>query len=157
MEGEFLTDVAGQEIRVGDYVAYPQMSGRSVQMVLGKLIEIDDKGRAKVVRMEGSRWTASYTRTKWIDKRTGKGIDRSNRKHQERHAGYIKDGEYYTHEEMFDGTGGAYWQATEYGYRYTGPIYKDYVQEVPSEKPVLIGNVQNLVKVVYDDSSNDKE
>jgi hypothetical protein len=73
-EIEPLVDVAGNTINIGDPVVYPQMSGRSVQQVLGKLVAYNGK-TAQIERVEGGRWKAGYQSTKHRDTRTGKNIN----------------------------------------------------------------------------------
>lgn len=104
-----LTDWRGNEYGPGDRVIYAAMSGRCVTMVEADVIEIwrvyrnedwewerlpveslvpDDKTELRVALqpVNSSRWKQHSGRTRYIDSRTGKGIDPfRGRKH-------IKDG-----------------------------------------------------------------
>lgn len=175
MSDETLIDIAGNEIAPGDDVVYPQMSGRSVQMVRGKLVSYNGK-TAQIERAEGSRWSASYNRTRYRDKRTGKGIDpyTASRKHYK-----VKPSHTFTNKETgevlraFDGEEASpeYKQVYEtlYGWNFYGREaareqwasdyhrgeFHDYVEEYTDEpKPVTIHNVSNIVKVTVSDDSN---
>ncbi|MFY1686300.1 hypothetical protein [Plantactinospora sp. WMMB782] len=164
---EVLIDVAGQEIRPGDPVVYPQMSGRSVQMVLGTLVSYNGKS-AKIERQEGTRWSAGYQRTRYRDKRTGKGIDPyASDKGWEVKAHYLythkETGEVISEEELnrrhpivanwsaygYRGQNDASWAARhQYERQYVQGVLKDYVEEYRSAPtPVTIHNVKNIVKV----------
>lgn len=163
-----LTDILGNVIEPGDPVVYPQMSGRSVQMVLGKLVEYNGK-TAKIERSQGSRWGATYNRTRYRDKRTGKGIDPyASDKHWESrsHYEYVhrETGEVISQEELdrrhpidvrwnafaYRGQNDAAWaERHKYGSRWVAGVLKDYVEEYhDAPKPVTIHNVRNIVKVV---------
>lgn len=158
-----LTDIAGQTINPGDTVVYPQMSGRSVQMVLGKLLKCDGK-TAQIERLEGARWSTGHGGTRYRDKRTGKGIDpyAPSGKHYK-----VKPREWYAHKET-----GEEISYDEYRRRYPMPYYgyqypdnykiqrqmwehhvvagewHDYVESYKAApKPVTIQNVSNIVKV----------
>lgn len=162
-----LKDVAGHIIEPGDDVVYPQMSGRSVQMVLGKLLSYNGK-TAQIERAQGTRWGASYNRTRYRDKRTGKGIDPyASDKHWEVKAHYK-----YTHKETGEVISeeeinrrhpfrwsGYYSDARQnelaregrrqYEREYIRGVLKDYVEEYKdAPKPVTIHNVSNIVKVM---------
>ncbi|MFC3504420.1 hypothetical protein ACFOOK_26110 [Micromonospora krabiensis] len=157
-----LKDITGNVIEPGDTVVYPQMSGRSVQIVLGKLLSYNGK-TAQIERTEGARWGASYNRTRYRDKRTGKGIDPyASDKHWETRAHYLytheTTGEVISEEEMnrrFPLTWG--WESDrasrrkrqEFKGQYVPGVLKDYVEEYKdAPKPVTIHNVKNIVKVV---------
>lgn len=172
MTDETLTDIAGNEIRPGDDVVYPQMSGRSVQMVRGKLVEYNGK-TAKVERVEGSRWSASYGgEIRYRDKRTGKGIDPTRTlKHYK-----VKPSHTFTHsetgevlrkvegEEASEEYRTVYYQydrSTWYGGsgfdprwkpQYHPGVYHDYVEKhTAAPKPSIIHNVKNIVKIEVND------
>lgn len=89
-----MKDWLGNEYDVGDLVLYAAMSGRCVTMVLGRVLEIyqgpkygygykrqdklddDEKEtKVKVQPLKSSRWKQHYGRTRYVDTRTGKGID----------------------------------------------------------------------------------
>ena len=104
-----LTDFLGKDYGPGDLVVYGAMSGRSVNVVLGRVVDIyrvyrdpeefgwtklaDDapvptktswKGevsdcdtaiRVKVQPLRAARWKQHHGRKRYIDTRTGKGID----------------------------------------------------------------------------------
>lgn len=109
-QGVKLTDFLGKEYGPGDTVVYGAMSGRSVNVVLGRVLDIyrvytdtetfrwkrlgddapvprttdylgADTGevrtaiRVKVQPIRAARWKQHHGRTRYIDTRTGKGID----------------------------------------------------------------------------------
>ncbi|MFC4089316.1 hypothetical protein [Micromonospora sp. GCM10011541] len=162
-----LKDIAGHTIEPGDTIVYPQMSGRSVQMVLGTLRSYNGK-TAQIDRTEGSRWSAGYQRTRYRDKRTGKGIDPyASDKHWEVRAHHL-----YTHKETGEVISEEELERRhpykiEWGYtysrqlsadtlarrqyerKYVPGVLKDYVEEYRNAPaPVTIQNVKNIVKVV---------
>ncbi|MDG4783293.1 hypothetical protein O7614_26905 [Micromonospora sp. WMMD961] len=167
MSGEtVLKDILGQVIEPGDQVIYPQMSGRSVQMVLGKLVSYNGK-TASIERARGSRWDSSYQRSRYRDKRTGKGIDPyASDKHWEIRSHYVfthkETGEVVSEEEMDRrypyAMNEPYYSARnraahegrrQHESRYVPGVLKDYVEEYrDAPKPVTIQNVRNIVKVV---------
>lgn len=150
-EIEPLVDITGATISVGDTVVYPQMSGRCVQMVLGTLVEWNGK-TAKIQRIEGGRWSASYAGTRYRDKRTGKGISiwTADYRHWEvppktvyihrQTKKEISKEEYYSNYRHGD--------YVNYEEDYRRGTLKDYVEEyTPPAKPVTIHNVENIVRV----------
>jgi len=151
-----LTDIAGNELNEGDTVVYPQMSGRSVQMVLGTFVGYNGK-TARIVRLEGSRWRASYPDTKYRDTRTGKTINVYGKGYPEhfKTVGY----ESWVHEvtglelsskQYYELPAG---ERTLYRHRYHKGVLQDYIEEyTPEPKPVTIQNVSNIVKVVPNDT-----
>lgn len=159
---ESLVDILGQTIRPGDFVVYPQMSGRSVQMVLGQVVSFTEK-TAQVRRVQGSRWLASYQSTRYRDKVTGKGIDPwATDKHwiEKPKTVYIhrETGEEVSYEEFRDAVDRIPYHQFKlrreimdsYYSEYRKGKLKDYVEKyVPEPKPVTISNLSNLVKVDY--------
>jgi hypothetical protein len=111
-----LTDFLGKEYGPGDLVIYGAMSGRSVNMVVGRVEEVyrvyydsnrlrwtrlDDGApevrhktnavRVKVQPLRGARWKQHHGRKRYIDTRTGKGInpDAPSGKHLLRESHYV--------------------------------------------------------------------
>lgn len=104
-----LTDFLGKEYGPGDLVVYGAMSGRSVNVVVGRVVDIyrvyyggnykwqrldddapvprktnwkeedigecDSATRVKVQPLRAARWKQHHGRTRYVDTRTGKGID----------------------------------------------------------------------------------
>lgn len=62
------TDKSGVEIKVGDYIVYSTLLGRSASLKFGKVLELRDKGTMRVQGAD-SRW---YSKGKW--ELSGKGI-----------------------------------------------------------------------------------
>lgn len=149
MSDAVLVDVAGNTIEPGDWVVYPQMSGRSVQIVLGKLVSYNGK-TAKIERIEGGRWQPGWRSTKYRDKRTGKGINiwsagmahwekQPRTFYRNRQTGIeIEPEEFYRRRVNYHD-----WER-----KYERGVLKDYVEEYRPELPaVTIHNVSNIVKV----------
>lgn len=95
-----MKDWLGQEYQPGDYVTYAQMNGRAANIIVGQVDSFTDKGNVKVVPITGSRWKG-HSSKKYVDSRTGKGIDPSFKKHQKRESGYTQKstGKFFTYEE----------------------------------------------------------
>ncbi len=82
---EYITDFRGNNISVGDTVVYAAGSGRSITMIEATVLELyyvdldrekNPNVRAKVAPLGSSRWEQHSQQTKYIDSRTGKGVDR---------------------------------------------------------------------------------
>lgn len=114
---ETLTDILGQNIEPGDLVVYPQMSGRSVQMVVAEFQSYNGK-TAKLMRQEGSRWQAEYRGKRYIDTRSDKSIG-------------IWTDEWYPEYRRWKTDGFPDWLR---------------VEDEP-KRPVTIRNVENIIKV----------
>lgn len=69
-----MKDFLGQEYAEGDFILYAAMSGRSCNMVLGYVLKFNESGSVKVQPVKSARWT-QHGRTRYIDTRTGKGVD----------------------------------------------------------------------------------
>lgn len=143
----------GQEIEVGHTVVYPATSGRSTQMVEAVVEGFTEKGVQLRPTGRTSRYTQHYaSKTRYIDSRTGKGIDVSFKKHQER--GYGKtspDGKFLSSEEIWELERtlpySERWKYLE-GWTFTSPIYKDYVQEVDVTEVKLVTLTENATSIV---------
>lgn len=162
-----LTDILGNEIVAGDPVIYPQMSGQSLQMVLGTLRSYNGR-TASIERGEGTRWSAGHQSRKYRDKRTGKRIDPyASDKHWESRAvhQYVhrKTGEAISEEELhlrhpivdpfsllLDRKNRDTWEGrAQYRQDYVPGVLKDYIEEFwPALRLVTIHNVKNIIKVV---------
>lgn len=86
-------DFLGNEIEEGTYIVYASGSGHSKNVSLGQILKITplewephdtqekmygDRSRVKSVQVQpvkSSRWQQHHQRTKYIDTRTGKGVD----------------------------------------------------------------------------------
>lgn len=152
-----MKDFLGQPYGVGDHIIYPVMSGNSIAVVLAKVLEIQD---AKVVvePVRSSRWKQHYGRTRYIDTRTGKGIDPDLRRkdgtepHIETDA-HMRDK--LTKEVIPYAQETKYLEA-KYGYdkryhryeylEYVPVVYKDYVQEVKVPSKAVLTVTANIVK-----------
>ncbi|MEU7570286.1 hypothetical protein [Micromonospora sp. NPDC049240] len=163
---EALTDILGNTIEPGDPVVYPQSSGRSVQMVLGKLVGYNGK-TAQIQRDQGSRWGAGYQSTRYRDKRTGKRINpyESDEHWASRpHHRYVHKttGEVVSEKELqdrhplvdpfsfaIDPVNRPTWEARKpYEREYVPGVLADHVEEYQEPlKPVTIHNVRNIIKV----------
>lgn len=97
-----MKDWLGQEYGPGDYVTYAQVNGRSANIIVGQVDSFTDKGNVKVIPITGSRWKG-HSAKKYVDSRTGKGIDPSFKKHQTRESGYTHKttGEFFTHDQIY--------------------------------------------------------
>jgi hypothetical protein len=158
-----LTDIAGNEIAPGDTVVYPQMSGRSVQMVLGTFQGYNGK-TAKILRQEGSRWEAEHRTSQYRDKRTGKGIHVHGNGYKHFR---VPPSSWYVHKDTgeklpYDEYAARYhenprdWDYRVWEYVYDRGVLHDYVEEYkPEPKPVTIKNVSNIVKVVASNAVGD--
>lgn len=162
----------GVEFDIGDTVVYASTVGRSAKLTRGVVVGF--KGGGVQIRRTETSWGGKVGKeTRYIDSRTGKGIDPSYEKHQVRGYGFIHKptGDFLTYtdlyrrkilnyDEIYDENGRPrYWSYydrkqpkynTEYiesDYQSVRPIYKDYVQEVEKEsRPVNVG-LGNILKV----------
>lgn len=148
-ESKFV-DILGQTITVGDCVVYPSQRGRSVQMTIGQVCGFSKSG-IQIQRMETSRWGTVATRSKTIDTRTGKGINKYL-------GGHIKEEAYRRHKVTLERLGYQEFYRLHYpeqqDYEYVPTVFQDWVQsvEVPSA-PVTVRNLKNVIKVDYDPTS----
>jgi len=160
VEVESFTDWLGQEVRVGDYVTYPVARGRSINVALATVDKIaKDEEYPNEIRYvfvtplenTGSRWSHGTGKSRYIDNRTGKGIDpwAGAGKHMARsschrnvHTGEIF--EYAEYLEIFKSNRAASWS----DYEYVPAVFKDYVEEVeigPKSRKLTV--VENITKV----------
>lgn len=175
-----MKDFLGQEYNVGDKVLYAAMSGRSACMVLAEVVEIyeapksgysdweahgfeltADKKQLKVKLqpLNSSRWKQHSEHTRYIDTRTGKGIDPFAR------SGKHMTGNYYEHNDTgqklyeddtefppefppfvtyYD------WGAPDHtpeGWHFVKQEFQPYVKKIKEgPKPVIIEVTENIVK-----------
>jgi hypothetical protein len=179
-ETETLTDFLGNPLAIGDTVVYASTQGRSAKLTKGVIVG-SARGGVKVKRTEVSSYGIRGkvgTRTAYIDSRTGKGIDPSFEKHQERGYGYVhkRTGEFvnnistkqYTNFDEVQAWhkanphSGYYYsspRAPEYrenpdfvkaDWEFVRPIYKDYVTEVQKEAPPVTVGTGSMLKVPSD-------
>ncbi len=148
MSEEIREDAFGREYSVGDIVVYAITSGRSINMIKAEVLAFLDSGSVRLQPLDGSRWGRSGE-TKWIDKRTGRGIDFYNEEHIEKRAHHrvIATGEEVSYEELFDRNspwfGQMYNRST---LEYVPTKHKDYVREIKlPPRPVNIQVTKNIV------------
>lgn len=160
-----MKDFLGNEYGPGDVIVYAAMSGRSVTMVKATVVSINDGGTVTVRPVESSRWRHYSGRTRYIDKRTGKGID----PFAESHKHYAKP-PHYRHEETGEEISvedysarrpklpGAYrWGynaqdlellAKYHKWRRVSGTWHDYVEAVQAgPRPVTLQVTENIVKI----------
>lgn len=130
---ELVKDFLGNEYTVGSLVIYPVSYGsHSVMLAMGKVLKISEKS-VQVEPVEASRGKHYYGRTRYIDNRTGKGIDPycNSGKHIE------EEGHYILKET---GSRLARTEVMRYGYGQTEYIpakFKDYVERVNNPTSVV--------------------
>lgn len=140
-----MKDWLGQEYDVGDTVIYAAMSGRSVTMVLATVVKFNDSRSVTVQPERSSRWKQHHGRTRYIDNRTGRGIDPYAGWDEGRH---VKEaGHYIRTDTCARVTDAEAWQLG-YGMTRWVPVqFKDYVEEVTeAPKPVTLTVTQNITK-----------
>ena len=161
-----MKDWLGNDYGPGDTVLYAAQSGRSVTMVLGKVVSINelifDEAERGFVRIEkasdtairngaehkttvtvqplkSSRWKQHYGHTRYVDTRTGKGIDPWLDKH-------IAGGGYRVNKLT-----GKRMAADDYStmhYDWVTAEFKDYVKEIhEGPKPVTLTVTDNIVRM----------
>jgi hypothetical protein len=137
-------DFLDQEFGPGDTIVYPAASGRSINMVAATVISINEKGTVRVQPFEGARWKRS-SRIRYIDTRTGKGIDPWLDEHikQPPHRRHKMTGLKLTWEE---------WHRLPFlqqqDFEYVRVTLKDYVGTVDDgPAPVNLKVTKNIVKV----------
>jgi hypothetical protein len=167
-----MKDWLGNDFGPGDTVLYAAQSGRSVTMVLAKVVSINeliydeetygfvriDKTPSSVIAsalrnkaerkttvtvqpLKSSRWKQHGGHTRYIDTRTGKGINPWLDKHVAS-GGYRRDK--LTGERVDDSN-----YSLRYGeYEYVTTVFKDYVMEIhDGPKPVTLMVTENIVKM----------
>lgn len=146
-------DWLGNEYDVDDLVIYAAMSGRSVTMVLARVVRLNESGTVTVCPVKSSRWKQHYGKNYYIDNRTGKRIDpwRSD-KHVEVEAYYVHKNDptrTLSLDELHSRTfrDWAKLGETLHDYEYVSTQFKDYVERKhePTEK-VTIHITENIVK-----------
>lgn len=144
-----MKDWLGQEISEGDTIIYAAMSGRSVTMVLGTVVKFNESGTVRVQPVKSSRWEQHHGRLRYIDNRTGKGIDpySGDGKHIASEGHYVRTdtGEKVTADDKYNlyRRGVLSWRDVEY----KPTAFKDYVERVTDEvKPVTLTVTENITK-----------
>lgn len=181
-----LKDFMGNELNIGDTVVYASLAGRSAKLTKGKIVAF--KASGVQVQRESTSWGGDVSKqTRWVDSRTGKGIDPSYAKHQERGYGYVnqKTGEYIRSEDYYHHRYTNYqavqdwYQKHGYGWGYystpkrpeyilnpdfvdadwksVSPIYKDYVTEVEKAPPPVTVGTGSMLKVMPEWTAQDAE
>lgn len=149
-------DWLGQEVNIGDYIVYPAQSGRCTQMTVAKVAEFKDNGNVVVEPAQSARWKQHHPRTKYIDRRTGKGINPFADKHIES-GGYAEcvvtgarlDDQYRADDGCRDGYAGNRNYHVLGKYRYVPVRFKDYVEQVQVTRTrvTLSANAKSITKV----------
>lgn len=148
-----MKDWLGNEYDVGDLVLYAAMSGRSVTMVLARVLAFNESGSVSLCPVKSSRWKQHYGRSYYIDNRTGKRIDpyRSD-KHVEVEAHYVHKND-PTQTLSLEEYHNRVWRDwarlgdDHRNYEYVSTKFKDYVEykTEPTQK-VTIHITENIVK-----------
>lgn len=154
------TDWLGQEVKVGDKVIYGASGGRSINMVIAEVLDIHEaedpytekkRLRIKVRPLRASRWKQHWGRTRWVDTRTGKGIDPyATGEHVEvpAHFKHQLTGDVISLEERDRIT--REWrqgQRWDEGFKYVSATWKDYVQRVDEKtKSVTLTVTENVTR-----------
>lgn len=150
-----MKDWLGNEYDVGDLVLYAAMSGRSVTMVLARVLAFNESGSVSLCPVKSSRWKQHYGRSFYIDTRTGKRIDpyRSDK--------HVETPAYFTHKTNPEWTLSLeeynqlpYSFRTRNGgkedrdaYEYVSTKFKDYVEyKIEPTQKVTIHITENIVK-----------
>lgn len=141
------TDFLGNEYGPGDIVVYGQSSGRCINMIKARVLEIKENGNVKVQPLAGSRWTGHRGKTYSVDNRTGKRIDpwAASGKHIKEPSYYLgSDGNKYSMEEHRR----LPWQErTTLKFNYVATVFHDYVEtRTDPVAPVTIQITENIVK-----------
>jgi hypothetical protein len=160
-----MKDWLGNDFGPGDTVLYAAQSGRCVNMVLAEVVSINEqifdeeeyrfvpsdqatyfdsaKRRTTVTvqPLKSSRWEQHYGRDRYIDTRTGKGINPWLDKHCAS-GGYRRDK--LTGERVDDSN-----YSLRYGeYEYVPTVFKEYVKEIhEGPKPVTLTVTDNIVRM----------
>jgi hypothetical protein len=159
-----MKDWLGNDFGPGDTVLYAAQSGRSVTMVLATVVSINElyeieyckwhriesdtivpadaerRTTVTVQPLKSSRWEQHYGRTRYIDTRTGKGINPWLDKHVAS-GGYRRNK--LTGERVSDKD---YSYSGEY--EYVPTVFKDYVKEIhEGPKPVTLTVTDNIVRM----------
>ena len=172
-EGETVSefkDFLGQTIRLGDLIVYATASGKAKNMTLGRVLTINfkDDGAVKSVQVQpikSARWSQHRQRDKYIDTRTGKGVDPYSGKHSTGPWKSKETGESATYEDVV--VAKKAWEAAQprtvnnnYSYYarpyydanlyfdYVGYVYADYISiEKQPIKPVTVTVTENIIRV----------
>jgi len=140
------TDFLGSEYGPGDIVIYGQSSGRCINMIKAKVLEIKENGNVRVQPLGGSRWQGHSNRRYYVDTRTGKRIDpyRSD-KHVEKDAHYVdQSGKEYSSNELYRLP---YFERRNLNTTYVPTKFKDYVESrIEPIKAVTLTVTENIVK-----------
>lgn len=141
-----MKDWLGNELAVGDYIIYAAMSGRSVTMIIATIVSFNDSGTVTVRPVKSSRWK-QHDHTKYVDSRTGKGINVYNDKHTAR-GSYLRHkdtGEELTWEQ-FDERLRKDHSLSRQDFDYVPRTFRDYVKVVNVVKPVTLMVTENITK-----------
>lgn len=150
-----MKDWLGNEYDVGDLVLYAAGSGRSITMVLARVVELRDNGNVKVQPLKSSRWQQHSARGYYVDTRTGRHIEpwSPSGEHIKSH-GFRRDRK--THErltEKFDHMHNGYYtdagRKVSYGdWEYVPTEYQPWVEHryEDAPRPVTLTVTKNIVK-----------
>lgn len=157
-----MEDFLGNSYDVGDTIIYAAGRSRSITMVLAKVVSFNASGTITVQPVSSARWKHHAGRTRWIDSRTGKGIDPyATDGHTAKPSCYRHEqhGAEISHERLNE-IRRETWQ-TPFGHpsrdarvrdqklwRYQPAVWKDYVEQVTDPvRPVTLMITKNIVKV----------
>lgn len=138
-------DWLGNPYTAGTYVVYAASGGRSINMIFGRVIRINPTGTVAIQPLKSSRWKHHSETTRYIDKRTGKGIDYWNDAHVETPSWYRHDltGREVQYQDRWDHN--CVWHKPEDRYTYIPQVMKDYVEEIKVPvKPVTLTVTENI-------------
>lgn len=144
------TDFLGNEYGPGDIIVYGQSSGRCINMIKAKVLEIKENGNVRVQPLAGSRWKGHHGKTYSVDNRTGKRIDpwAASGKHIKEPSCYVsKDGKKYTTEYL---NSLPYWERSDIMrvVNYVPTVFHDYVEtRTDPVAAVTLQVTENIVKL----------
>lgn len=138
-------DWLGNSYKSGTYIIYGASGGRSINMVFGRVVKINPTGTVTIQPLKASRWKQHSEQSKYIDNRTGKGIDYWSDAHAESTAHWTHDltGRALSYEERYER--GCVWHKPDDNYTYVPRVMKDYVEEIKLPiKPVTLTITENI-------------
>lgn len=142
-----MKDFLGREYDVGDRIVYPVSSGHCINTVLAEVVEIKEDGKVKVQPIEAARWVRHHGRTRYIDSRTGKGIDPYRNKSATKEPAHYRNryDDTITEEQH---RALSWLSRAENDWQWVPPVWHDWVEVVKEgPKPVTLQITKNIVKV----------
>lgn len=142
-----MEDFLGRTFGPGDTVVYPAQSGRSVNMVKARVISINPSGTVTVQPLMSARWEQHSGQTRYVDGRTGKGIDPNRGTRHVETAGHYRNTRTGATVEWVPYADWRVWRERD-EYVYVPTKFKDYVTEKHEDpKPVALKVTKNIVRV----------